>query len=132
MKKRQWQDLNLRIQRIIDFKSIALDHSATLSSTLTCSSSLLYLHYSTLLYLHYSTSITYLYLSFPIYPSSFFLFPLLPFLLSFLFLSFLFSLLSSLFSSFPPPLPFLFFSSPSPSRPLALTSLPSLYLSNLQ
>ena len=30
-KKRQWQDLNLRIQRIIDFKSIALDHSATLS-----------------------------------------------------------------------------------------------------
>ena len=31
-KKRQWQDLNLRIQRIIDFKSIALDHSATLSS----------------------------------------------------------------------------------------------------
>ena len=34
LKKRQWQDLNLRIQRIIDFKSIALDHSATLSSTL--------------------------------------------------------------------------------------------------
>ena len=33
LKKRQWQDLNLRIQRIIDFKSIALDHSATLSST---------------------------------------------------------------------------------------------------
>ena len=32
LKKRQWQDLNLRIQRIIDFKSIALDHSATLSS----------------------------------------------------------------------------------------------------
>ena len=32
-KKRQWQDLNLRIQRIIDFKSIALDHSATLSYT---------------------------------------------------------------------------------------------------
>ena len=32
--KRQWQDLNLRIQRIIDFKSIALDHSATLSSHL--------------------------------------------------------------------------------------------------
>ena len=31
-KKRQWQDLNLRIQRIIDFKSIALDHSATLST----------------------------------------------------------------------------------------------------
>ena len=31
--KRQWQDLNLRIQRIIDFKSIALDHSATLSYT---------------------------------------------------------------------------------------------------
>ena len=31
-RKRQWQDLNLRIQRIIDFKSIALDHSATLSS----------------------------------------------------------------------------------------------------
>ena len=41
VKKRQWQDLNLRIQRIIDFKSIALDHSATLSS---CSfRSLLYL-----------------------------------------------------------------------------------------
>ena len=34
LKKRQWQDLNLRIQRIIDFKSIALDHSATLSYTL--------------------------------------------------------------------------------------------------
>ena len=33
LKKRQWQDLNLRIQRIIDFKSIALDHSATLSYT---------------------------------------------------------------------------------------------------
>ena len=33
--KRQWQDLNLRIQRIIDFKSIALDHSATLSVTRT-------------------------------------------------------------------------------------------------
>ena len=31
-RKRQWQDLNLRIRRIIDFKSIALDHSATLSS----------------------------------------------------------------------------------------------------
>ena len=31
LEKRQWQDLNLRIQRIIDFKSIALDHSATLS-----------------------------------------------------------------------------------------------------
>ena len=30
-RKRQWQDLNLRIRRIIDFKSIALDHSATLS-----------------------------------------------------------------------------------------------------
>ena len=35
LKKRQWQDLNLRIQRIIDFKSIALDHSATLSYTIT-------------------------------------------------------------------------------------------------
>ena len=35
LKKRQWQDLNLRIQRIIDFKSIALDHSATLSYTNT-------------------------------------------------------------------------------------------------
>ena len=33
-RKRQWQDLNLRIRRIIDFKSIALDHSATLSSHL--------------------------------------------------------------------------------------------------
>ena len=33
LQKRQWQDLNLRIQRIIDFKSIALDHSATLSYT---------------------------------------------------------------------------------------------------
>ena len=33
LSKRQWQDLNLRIQRIIDFKSIALDHSATLSYT---------------------------------------------------------------------------------------------------
>ena len=29
--KRQWQGSNLRIHRIIDFKSIALDHSATLS-----------------------------------------------------------------------------------------------------
>ena len=39
-KKRQWQDLNLRIQRIIDFKSIALDHSATLSSHLLTRTSL--------------------------------------------------------------------------------------------
>ena len=125
LKKRQWQDLNLRIQRIIDFKSIALDHSATLSSTLTCSSSLLYLHYSTLLYLHYSTSITYLYLSFPIYPSSFFLFPLLPFLLSFLFLSFLFSLLSSLFSSFPPSfLPLLLLPFPFPAARLNFLAQP--------
>ena len=38
--KRQWQDLNLRIQRIIDFKSIALDHSATLSSHLLTRTSL--------------------------------------------------------------------------------------------
>ena len=60
LKKRQWQDLNLRIQRIIDFKSIALDHSATLSSTSISPYTLLvsadipdYLH----LYLHISTSI---------------------------------------------------------------------------
>ena len=115
LKKRQWQDLNLRIQRIIDFKSIALDHSATLSSTLTCSSSLLYLHYSTLLYLHYSTSITYLYLSFPIYPSSFFSLPTppLPLVLSLL----VFSLFSSFF--------FLLSSLPSPSSlPLLLLPFP--------
>ena len=132
LKKRQWQDLNLRIQRIIDFKSIALDHSATLSSTLTRSSSLLYLHYTalpTLLY-HLSPSLPYPSLYIPLVffsshssPSSC-PFSSCPF-------SFLFFLLSSLLSSFPP-LPFLFFSSPSPSRPLALTSLPSLYLSNLQ
>ena len=30
-KKRQWQDLNLRLQRRSDFESHALDHSATLS-----------------------------------------------------------------------------------------------------
>ena len=32
-KKRQWQDLNLRLQRRSDFESHALDHSATLSSS---------------------------------------------------------------------------------------------------
>ena len=31
LKKRQWQDLNLRLQRRSDFESHALDHSATLS-----------------------------------------------------------------------------------------------------
>lgn len=30
-KKRQWQDLNLRVETTSDFKSDALDHSATLS-----------------------------------------------------------------------------------------------------
>ena len=60
LKKRQWQDLNLRIQRIIDFKSIALDHSATLSSTSISPYTLLvsadipdYLH----IYLHIPTCI---------------------------------------------------------------------------
>ena len=51
MKKRQWQDLNLRIQRIIDFKSIALDHSATLSSLYK-------------LFLFYSFRFFYVYISF--------------------------------------------------------------------
>ena len=31
LKKRQWQDLNLRLQWRSDFESHALDHSATLS-----------------------------------------------------------------------------------------------------
>ena len=34
-KKRQWQDLNLRLHRRSDFESHALDHSATLSSCTT-------------------------------------------------------------------------------------------------
>ena len=38
-KKRQWQDSNLRLRRRSDFKSHALDHSATLSS-------FLYFHFS--------------------------------------------------------------------------------------
>ena len=88
LSKRQWQDLNLRIQRIIDFKSIALDHSATLSSLYK-------------LFLFYSFRFFYVYISFFII--TFFCLPLFSMSLILLLLclsSFLF-FLSLMFLPFP-------------------------------
>ena len=68
LKKRQWQDLNLRIQRIIDFKSIALDHSATLSSPLCTHSPLLFLQLSVYMDIYIEILICiYVYISISIY-----------------------------------------------------------------
>ena len=82
LKKRQWQDLNLRIQRIIDFKSIALDHSATLSSLYSSFNTYIIPHLTLFFFIYSICSLTYVcphssffyYLySFMLYLSSFFL-----------------------------------------------------------
>ena len=67
IKKRQRQDSNLRTQRVIDFKSTALDHSATLSYISFLLYSFLSVYYISISIYIFIYIYTYTYISFYYY-----------------------------------------------------------------